>query len=62
VQIAFKEHGPYAGWTAINYAGEKILWRHTSGKISLWTVNSLGNQVTYKEHGPYAGWSALNYD
>jgi Astacin (Peptidase family M12A)/PQQ-like domain len=39
----------------------KILWRHTDGRISLWTVNSLGNHLVDLQYGPFDGFTAVNY-
>jgi Astacin (Peptidase family M12A) len=39
----------------------KILWRHTTGKISLWTVNKLGNHLIDLQYGPFPGFTAVNY-
>ena len=47
-------------WQEIFING-KILWRHTSGKISLWSVDSQGNPVGFKEHGPFNDWTPINY-
>lgn len=55
------DHGPYAGWTPVNYANNRILWNHTTGQISLWRVDSVGNFLGTIDHGPFAGWTAVNY-
>ncbi|MBD2068038.1 hypothetical protein H6F93_10965 [Leptolyngbya sp. FACHB-671] len=60
--ISFKEHGPFAGWTALNYADGRILWRHTDNHISLWKVDDQGELISFKEHGPFEGWVPLSYD
>jgi hypothetical protein len=60
-QVAYKEHGPFVGWTAVSYARDRILWRNGDGRISLWRVDDQGNQISYKEHGPFAGWTVVNY-
>jgi hypothetical protein len=60
-KVRYKEHGPFSGWTPLNYAGGKILWKTTDNRISLWTVDDAGNKVRYKEHGPFSGWTPLNY-
>ena len=39
----------------------KILWRHTDGRISLWTVNKLGNHLVDLQYGPFPGFTAVNY-
>ena len=56
------QHGPFEGFTALNYADGKLLWGHTNGKISLWTVDNQGNHVSDIQHGPFIGFTALNYD
>ncbi|HWO23782.1 MAG TPA: serine protease [Kofleriaceae bacterium] len=38
----------------------RILWRHTTGKISLWSVNADGSPRSYVEHGPFAGWTPIS--
>jgi hypothetical protein len=58
-QVSYKEHGPFQGWTPVNYAGNRILFRGGDG-ISLWVVDDQGNQVSYKEHHGIQGWTPLN--
>ncbi len=60
-RVSFKEHGPFPGWTPLNYADGRILWRDAGGRISLWVVDAEGNRVSFKEHGPFPGWTPLNY-
>ena len=55
------EHGPYDGWTAIGANDRRILWRHTSGRVSLWTVDGTGAYQSHVEHQPAAGWTAIGY-
>ncbi len=55
------QHGPFVGFTAVNYADGKILWRHTDGRISLWTVDSLGRHLSDIQYGPFEGFTAVNY-
>lgn len=26
-QVSYKEHGPFAGWTPLNYADDRVLWQ-----------------------------------
>jgi len=62
--VAYKQYGPYAGWTATALADgadgvTTLIWTHTSdGKISLWKLDSAGNPLS-NEYGPYPGWSAV---
>jgi hypothetical protein len=37
----------------------RALWRHTSGAISLWSVDTSGQIVSAPQYGPFAGWEAL---
>jgi V8-like Glu-specific endopeptidase len=39
----------------------KILWRHNSGQISLWSLNSAGGYLSSVAHGPFAGWTPMSY-
>lgn len=39
----------------------KVLWRHTSGEISLWTVDAAGNYLSNANHAPGASWTPLSY-
>jgi hypothetical protein len=55
-----KIYGPFKGWTVVNYSGDKILWVHDDGRISIWTMDSDGNRLRYKEHTPPAGWHPIN--
>ena len=41
--------GPFAGWSILNSANQKILWKHTSGRASYWTTDSWGNRIDYQE-------------
>lgn len=43
-------------------AGSKILWSHTSGSVSLWSVNPDGSMRTNPAYGPYDGWSPVNVE
>lgn len=54
-QLSFEEHGPFLGWTALNYSGGRILFSQPDGRISLWKVDGSGNQLNFKEHGPFVG-------
>lgn len=38
----------------------RILWTHTTGKISLWSVNADGTQRNWIEHGPFAGYAPVS--
>lgn len=55
------QHGPFIGFTGVNYADGKILWRNADGRISLWTVDALGNHVSDVQHGPFVGFTGQNY-
>ncbi|MBL8292978.1 MAG: hypothetical protein JNN08_14125 [Bryobacterales bacterium] len=55
-QLSYKEHGPFDGWTPLNYADGRVLWRGPGNRISVWKVDANGNHVSYKEHGPFPGW------
>jgi hypothetical protein len=59
-QVNFMEHGPFAGWTALNCSNDNVLWRHDDGRLSFWVIDAQGNQVSFKEHGPFPGWTAVN--
>ena len=52
-KTAFKEHGPTPDWTPINFNDNKILWVHSTDKISVFTVDEKGNKITSKHHGPF---------
>src|SRR5262245_57154206 len=53
--------GVVQSFSGLNYADGKILWSHTSGRISLWTVDNQGHYVSDRQHGPFEGFTALNY-
>ena len=48
--LSSQHHGPFGGWTAVTVGGGgvstdgnnlvRLLWRHTDGRMSFWTVNS----------------------
>jgi hypothetical protein len=63
----YKTYGPYSGWTpvALTTAGTAadnnntyVLWRYSTGAISLWSVDSNLNYVGSVGYGPYADWTA----
>jgi hypothetical protein len=60
--LSYKEYPSIQGWTALNYANQRILWKHTNNSISLWRLDAQSNHLSYKEYGPYAGWIPLNYE
>ena len=37
----------------------RVLWQHTSGAITLWTVDDAGTIVSHPTYGPFAGWQAI---
>jgi hypothetical protein len=37
----------------------RVLWRHTSGAIAIWTVNDAGAIVSHPTYGPFDGWQAV---
>jgi hypothetical protein len=60
-------YGPYDGWIAeslsvetiggINKDRFRVIWRNTSGAVSLWLVDANLNLVNSHVYGPYFGWT-----
>ena len=38
----------------------RLIWKNSSGLLSVWNVDDAGRQVTYKEHPTPAGWTPVN--
>jgi hypothetical protein len=60
--IAVDAYEPYAGTFGLRFRRSeltKALWRHTSGAISLWSVDSSGHLASNPQFGPFPGWEAL---
>lgn len=54
------------GWSAVNYANGKVLWRHSDGRATLWNINFANGTGGSKappigEYAAKAGWSVVNY-
>jgi hypothetical protein len=61
--VADVQYGPYPGYDPIAITvgssnNTYVLWRHTSGSISLWKVDGNLNLISYQTYGPYTGWRA----
>jgi C1A family cysteine protease len=54
----------YEGYKPLSVAGaaQRLLWRHTSGMASLWSLTSSDDFLGYKGFGPYDGWTATAYN
>ena len=37
----------------------RVLWRHTSGAITIWTVDDAGVILSHPAYGPFDGWQAV---
>ena len=37
----------------------RLLWRHTNGSITIWTVDGAGTIVSHPTYGPFSGWQAV---
>ena len=37
----------------------RLLWRHTSGAITIWTVDGAGTIVSNPRYGPFSGWEPV---
>lgn len=49
-------------WKPVNYADNKIILVHTSGKIDIWTVNADGAKISNREYTDVpAGFNPVNY-
>ncbi len=42
-------------------SGTHLLWTHTDGRASIWTLNRWDERGTYTIHRPGAGWKASSY-
>ncbi len=66
VDGAYGDTGGFTvSWSQFGDNRTRVLWKHTSGAVSLWTLWSPGN-FTYDDYGPYPGWDAaglaIGYD
>jgi hypothetical protein len=65
--VTSRVYGPYDGWIAeslsvetiggINKDRFRVIWRNTSGAVSLWLVDASLNLVNSRVYGPYFGWT-----
>jgi len=62
--VTSRVYGPYNGWTAESLSVEttgfgnnrfRVIWRDTSGEVSLWIVDAALNLVNNHVYGPYWG-------
>ena len=54
-------HGPEDGFNFAWRRAElsRVLWRHTSGAITIWRVDDAGAIVSHQAYGPFDGWQAV---
>jgi hypothetical protein len=54
-------HGPEDGFELTWRRAElsRVLWRHTSGAITIWTVDDAGVILSHPTYGPFDGWEVV---
>lgn len=65
--VTSRVYGPYDGWIAESVSVEtiggvnkdrfRVIWRNTSGAVSVWIVDANLNLVNSHVHGPFFGWT-----
>ncbi len=59
-RLGATDYNPAAGWSALTYSNNRMVWRHTDGRISYWVLNDAGAALSYLESSAGAGWSAVS--
>ena len=51
---------PGTGWSPLTYSNNRMIWRHTDGRISYWRLDDANTPLSYVEAGRYTGWVAIS--
>jgi hypothetical protein len=49
------------GWSVVNYSAQKLVRRHTTGKVSIWHLTWAGTTWTTTEIPAMTDWNIVNY-